>query len=51
MAEIVPIREDLILGWRAACDAVAAERIYLGRVTLPPFDPANPYPRRHIATD
>jgi ribosomal protein S18 acetylase RimI-like enzyme len=51
MAEIVPIREDLILGWRAACDAVAAERIYLGRVTLPPFDPANPYPRRHIARD
>ena len=48
MTEIVPIREDLILGWRAACEEVAAERIYLGRLTLPPFDPNNPFPRRHI---
>ena len=48
MTEIVPIREDLILGWRAACEAVAAERIYLGRLTLPPFDPQNAFPLRHI---
>lgn len=37
--EIVYIRKDLIAGWRAACEAVAAERVFLGRVTLPPFDP------------
>lgn len=36
---------------RAACDAVAAERIYLGRLTLPPFDPANPYPAKRIEND
>jgi ribosomal protein S18 acetylase RimI-like enzyme len=49
--KIVNICEDLILGWRAACEAVAAERIYLGRVTLPPFDPDNPFPRKHIRND
>ena len=48
MAEIVRMREDLILGWRSVCEAVAAERIYLGRLTLPPFDPENPFPRHHI---
>jgi ribosomal protein S18 acetylase RimI-like enzyme len=49
--EIVYIREDLILGWRAACEAVAAERRYLGRLTLPAFDPENPFPRKHIEND
>lgn len=51
MIEIVKMRKDLILGWRAACEAVAAERIYLGRLTLPPFDPDNPFPRKHIRND
>lgn len=51
MIEIAPIREALIPGWRAACESVAAERIYLGRVTLPPFDPDNPFPRTHIKND
>jgi ribosomal protein S18 acetylase RimI-like enzyme len=46
--EITYIRDDLILGWRAVCDLVAAERTYLGRVTLPPFDPNNPYPAKRI---
>ncbi|HEV7690074.1 MAG TPA: GNAT family N-acetyltransferase [Hyphomonadaceae bacterium] len=36
--DIVYIREDLIGGWRAACETVAAERIYLGRVELFPAD-------------
>jgi len=36
MIEIAQMREDLILGWRATCEAVASERVYLGRVTLPP---------------
>lgn len=51
MTEIVPIRRDLIVRWRAACESVAAERIYLGRLTLPPFDPENAFPLRHIAND
>jgi len=51
MMEIAQIREDLMLGWRATCEAVAAERIYLARLTLPPFDPENPFPRNHIRND
>jgi ribosomal protein S18 acetylase RimI-like enzyme len=51
MTDIVYIRHDLILGWRATCEAVAAERLYLGRVTLPPFDPDNPYPAKLIKND
>jgi ribosomal protein S18 acetylase RimI-like enzyme len=46
--EIVYIRKDLISGWRAACEAVAAERIYLGRVTFPPFDPERALPLKMI---
>jgi ribosomal protein S18 acetylase RimI-like enzyme len=49
--DIAYIRHDLIAGWRAACERVAAERIYLGRVTLPPFDPDNPYPAKRIEND
>ncbi len=51
MIEIAQMREDLIPGWRAACEAVASERVYLGRVTLPPFDPNNPFQRNHIRKD
>lgn len=51
MIEIAQMREDLILGWRATCEAVASERVYLGRVTLPPFDPNNPFQRNHIRKD
>ena len=38
--DIVYMRKDLIRPWRAAVEEVAAEKRYLGRVTLPPFDPA-----------
>jgi ribosomal protein S18 acetylase RimI-like enzyme len=48
---IVPTRRDLIHGYRAAVEAVAAERVHLGRITLPPFDPENPFPLRLIAND
>ena len=37
--DIVYMRKDLIWPWRAAVEEVAAEKQYLGRVTLPPFDP------------
>jgi ribosomal protein S18 acetylase RimI-like enzyme len=49
--DIVYIRKDLILGWRAACEAVAAERIHLGRVVLPPFDPERSFPLKMIEND
>ncbi len=42
--EIAYIREELIAAWRAACEAVAAERVYLGRLTLPPFDFKHAFP-------
>ena len=45
------IRDDLIAGWRTACEAVAAEKVYLGRVSLPPFDPDRNLPKRMIAQD
>lgn len=48
MFEIVPIREDLLAGVRAAVEAVAAERRYLGRVTLPPFDLDHAFNRQHV---
>src|SRR5262249_12855689 len=46
--EIVYVRKDLIPAWRAAREMVAAERRYLGRVTLPPFDAENAFPLRLI---
>jgi ribosomal protein S18 acetylase RimI-like enzyme len=49
--DIVFFREDLILSWRRAVDEVAAERRYLGRVTMPPFDPENPFGRQHVQND
>lgn len=49
MAQIEFIRRDLIPGWRAAVEAVAAERVYLGRITLPPFDPEHAFPLLHLA--
>jgi ribosomal protein S18 acetylase RimI-like enzyme len=49
-ADIIYMREDLIPPWRAAVEAVAAERIYLGR-TRAPSDPEHAFPRRMIAND
>jgi ribosomal protein S18 acetylase RimI-like enzyme len=49
--EIVYIRKDLISAWRAACESVAAERIYLGRITLPMFDPEKAFPLKVIEHD
>lgn len=46
--EIIYLRKDLISAWRAAVDAVAAERIYLGRLTFPPFDPEHAPPLKMI---
>jgi ribosomal protein S18 acetylase RimI-like enzyme len=50
-ATIIPIAEEYLAGWYAAVQAVAAERIYLGRVTVPPFDPERAFPLRHIEHD
>ena len=50
-AEIVYMRKDLIPGWRAAVEEVAAEKEYLGRVTLPPFDPERALPTRMLEQD
>jgi ribosomal protein S18 acetylase RimI-like enzyme len=47
--EIAYIREDLTLAWRAACEAVAAERIYLGRVSLPPVEASHAFVGRTLA--
>lgn len=49
--DIVYMRKDLIRPWRAAVEAVAAERIYLGRIILPPFDPDRAFPNQMIAND
>jgi len=49
--DIVYIRKDLIASWRATVEAVAAERKYLGRVTLPPFDPETAFPLKLIEND
>ena len=51
MIEIAYIREDLTLAWRAACEAVGAERIYLGRVTFPPVEASRAFVSRMIAND
>lgn len=42
------ITQDMIAGWRKAVELVAAERVFLGRVTFPPFDPEQAFPLRHI---
>lgn len=51
VAQIEFIRRELIPGWRATVEAVAAERVYLGRITLPPHDPEAPFPLHHITND
>jgi len=38
----------MIAGWRKAVELVAAERVYLGRVTFPPFYPERAFPLKHI---
>jgi len=48
MIEIIYLRDDLILPHRRAVEAVAVERVYLGMVTLPPFDPERAFARRLI---
>ena len=47
--DVRPIHREHIAGWRAAVEAVAAERIYLGRITLPPHSEETAFPLRHIA--
>ncbi len=49
--DIVYIREDLTGGWRAACETVAAERIYLGRVQLPPPEFSKTFVDRAISSN
>jgi ribosomal protein S18 acetylase RimI-like enzyme len=49
--EIAAIREEHIVPWRRAVEAVAAERMFLGRVTLPPFDLETAFPRHHIVNE
>lgn len=47
--DIRPIQREHIRGWRAAVEAVAAERIHLGRITLPPHSEETAFPLLHIA--
>jgi len=42
------ITKEMITGWRTAVESVAAERVYLGRVTFPPFDPERAFPLKLI---
>jgi ribosomal protein S18 acetylase RimI-like enzyme len=51
MFEIKYITVKLIPAWRAVCETVASERVYLGRVALPPFDPERSFPHRVIANN
>lgn len=51
MVDIIYLRKDLVAAHRSAVEAVAAERIYLGLVTLPPFDPKHAFPLRLIEND
>jgi ribosomal protein S18 acetylase RimI-like enzyme len=48
---VVYLRKDLVRAWRAAVESVVAERIYLGRLTLPPFDPDAGFPLNLLAND
>ena len=50
-ADIVYIREDLTRAWRAACETVAAERIYLGRIAFPPFDASIAFVAKMLANN
>lgn len=49
--DIVFMREDLTERWRAACEAVVAERIYLGRVTMPAHEFSVSFAKRMIDND
>lgn len=49
--DVVYMRKDLIFQHRALVDAVAAEKKYLGRVVMPPFDPEAAFPLRLIANN
>lgn len=51
MIDIAYLRKDQVAAHRYAVEAVAAERIYLGLVTLPPFDPERAFPLRLIEND
>jgi ribosomal protein S18 acetylase RimI-like enzyme len=49
--DIVYIREDLIGGWRAACETVVAERVFLGRVEFFPADVAEAFVLKAISSN
>lgn len=49
--DIVYMRKDLMFAHHALVQAVAAEKKYLGRVVMPPFDAENAFPLRLIAND
>jgi ribosomal protein S18 acetylase RimI-like enzyme len=49
--DIVYIREDLIDGWRAACETVVAERVYLGRVEFFPAEAAKAFALKVISNN
>lgn len=49
--EIVYTPKDLFASHRAAVDAVMAERIYLARLALPPFDPETAFLLNHVANN
>lgn len=49
--EVAYLRPEFVHGWRAACESVAAERVYLGRVTLPPFEAATSFATRMISNN
>lgn len=51
MIDIIYLRKDQVAAHRSAVEAVAAERIYLGLVKLPPFDPERAFPLRLIEND
>ena len=51
MTEIVYIRADQIVSWREACEAVAAERVWLGRIVLPPFELSTSFPIKLIGAN
>ena len=51
MINIIYLRKDQVAAHRSAVEAVAAERIYLGLVTLPSFDPEQAFPLRLIEND
>jgi ribosomal protein S18 acetylase RimI-like enzyme len=49
--DVVYMRKDLVFAHHALVEAVAAEKKYLGRVVMPPFDPENAFPLKLIANN